>query len=206
MEALSGLAQGLAVAAQPANLLYAFDRRVPRHRGRRAARHRPGAHRRAAAAGHLQARSRPARSSCSPASITAACMAARPPRSCSTRRARARRWRPRSKATRWPRPAAAGRRSRRPPSARSSRAGIGTLALAFLAPWIVELALLFGPEDYFALMCVAFVTVSATFGASPLRGLTSLALGLTLGLVGIDKLTGQARLTSACPSCSTASR
>jgi len=77
--------------------------------------------------------------------------------------------------------------------------GLGALALALLAPWIVQLALLFGPEDYFALMCVAFVTVSATFGASPLRGLTSLALGLTLGLVGIDKLTGQARLTFGLP-------
>ena len=57
----------------------------------------------------------------------------------------------------------------------------------------------FGPEDYFALMCVAFVTVSATFGASPVRGLTSLFIGLTLGLVGIDKLTGQARLTFGIP-------
>ena len=57
----------------------------------------------------------------------------------------------------------------------------------------------FGPEDYFALMCVAFVTVSATFGNSPIRGLTSLFIGLTLGLVGIDKLTGQARLAFGVP-------
>jgi putative tricarboxylic transport membrane protein len=57
----------------------------------------------------------------------------------------------------------------------------------------------FGPEDYFALMCVAFVTVSATFGSSPVRGLTSLFVGLTLGLIGIDKLTGQARLTFGVP-------
>ena len=57
----------------------------------------------------------------------------------------------------------------------------------------------FGPEDYFALMCVAFVTVSATFGDSPVRGLTSLFIGLLLGLVGIDILTGQARLTFGVP-------
>ena len=44
---------------------------------------------------------RPARSSCSPASTSAACTAARPPPSCSTRRARAPRSRPRSRATRW---------------------------------------------------------------------------------------------------------
>ncbi len=76
---------------------------------------------------------------------------------------------------------------------------IATLGIAFLAPYLVEIAVRFGPEDYFALMCVAFVTVSATFGNSPLRGLTSLFLGLTLGLVGIDKLTGQARLSFGVP-------
>jgi putative tricarboxylic transport membrane protein len=48
-------------------------------------------------------------------------------------------------------------------------------------------------------MCLAFVTVSATFGASPVRGLTSLFIGLMLGLVGIDLLTGQARLTFGVP-------
>src|SRR5215213_5213797 len=74
-----------------------------------------------------------------------------------------------------------------------------TLGLAFLAPYLVDLAVQFGPEDYFALMCVAFVTVSATFGDSPIRGLTSLFIGLVLGLVGIDKLTGQARLTFGVP-------
>ncbi|MCP5843060.1 tripartite tricarboxylate transporter permease, partial [Klebsiella pneumoniae] len=44
---------------------------------------------------------------------------------------------------------------------------IATIGLAFLAPLLVELAVKFGPWDYFALMIVAFVTVSATFGDSP---------------------------------------
>src|SRR5262249_5412622 len=55
------------------------------------------------------------------------------------------------------------------------------------------------PQDSFALMCVAFIAVSATFGDSPVRGMTSLFIGLTLGLVGIDTLTGQARLTFGIP-------
>jgi putative tricarboxylic transport membrane protein len=76
---------------------------------------------------------------------------------------------------------------------------IATIGIVFLAPWLVEVAVNFGPEDYFALMCVAFITVSATFGDSPIRGLTSLFVGLTLGLVGIDKLTGQPRLTFGVP-------
>ncbi|MBS7698635.1 MULTISPECIES: tripartite tricarboxylate transporter permease [unclassified Chelatococcus] len=76
---------------------------------------------------------------------------------------------------------------------------IATLGIAFLAPWLVEIAINFGPADYFALMVLAFVTVSATFGASPLRGLTSLFIGLALGLVGIDELSGQARLHYGVP-------
>jgi putative tricarboxylic transport membrane protein len=76
---------------------------------------------------------------------------------------------------------------------------LATVGIVFLAPWLVEIAINFGPEDYFALMCVAFITVSATFGDSPVRGLTSLFIGLTLGLVGIDKLTGQARMGFGVP-------
>ncbi|MBM3733611.1 MAG: tripartite tricarboxylate transporter permease [Acidimicrobiia bacterium] len=70
---------------------------------------------------------------------------------------------------------------------------IGTLLLAFLAPEVVKLALLFGPAEYFALMCVAFVAISSMLGTSVRRGLVALFLGLALGLVGIDQQSGQAR-------------
>lgn len=76
---------------------------------------------------------------------------------------------------------------------------LATLALAFLAPHIVKLALVFGPREYFALMVLAFVTVSAAFGESTMKGLTSLFVGLALALVGIDGLTGQARLSFGVP-------
>ncbi len=77
---------------------------------------------------------------------------------------------------------------------------IATIGICVLAPWLVEFAVQFGPWDYFALMVLAFITLSATFGDSVLRGVTSLALGLVLGLVGIDKLTGQSRLAFGVPS------
>ena len=76
---------------------------------------------------------------------------------------------------------------------------IASLGIAFLAPWMVDLAISFGPADYFALMVLAFVTISATFGSSPVRGLTSLFIGLALGLVGLDKLSGQSRLGFGVP-------
>ena len=76
---------------------------------------------------------------------------------------------------------------------------IATLGLALIAPWVVKFALAFGPAEYFALMVLAFMTVSAAFGDSTLRGLTALALGLAIGIVGIDLQTGQARLTFGIP-------
>ena len=76
---------------------------------------------------------------------------------------------------------------------------IATLLLAFLAPHVVKLALTLGPREYFALMVLAFVTVSATFGDSTLRGLTSLFIGLALACVGIDQLTGANRLSFGVP-------
>ncbi|GGH48097.1 tripartite tricarboxylate transporter permease [Frigidibacter albus] len=76
---------------------------------------------------------------------------------------------------------------------------IATLLLAFLAPHVVKLALVFGPREYFALMVLAFVTVSSAFGDSTLRGLTSLFLGLGLACFGIDQLTGQARMSFGVP-------
>ncbi len=72
---------------------------------------------------------------------------------------------------------------------------IATLALTFFAPIVVELALKLGPAEYFSLMVVAFVAVSAVLGASALRGLACLFLGLILGIVGIDLQTGQPRFT-----------
>ncbi len=72
---------------------------------------------------------------------------------------------------------------------------IATLGLTFVAPVMVSVALKFGPADYFALMVLAFTTVTAVLGSSLLRGATSLLFGIGLGMVGIDVQTGQARFT-----------
>ncbi|WP_101787884.1 tripartite tricarboxylate transporter permease [Nonomuraea indica] len=78
----------------------------------------------------------------------------------------------------------------------------GTIATALLvvaAPLVVDFAIGFGPEDYFALAVLAFVGVSAVLSRSLVRGLASLGLGLVIGLIGIDQQTGQARLTLGVP-------
>ncbi len=76
---------------------------------------------------------------------------------------------------------------------------IATLLLTVMAPFIVEIALKFGPAEYFSVMVLAFTTVSAVLGASAARGLASLFLGLTIGLIGIDSQTAQARFTLGIP-------
>lgn len=70
---------------------------------------------------------------------------------------------------------------------------LGVVGITLLAPVIVKFALTFAPADYFALMLLAFVTVSAVLGSSMVRGLTALVLGLLIGLIGVDLQTGQAR-------------
>ncbi|MDQ7990710.1 MAG: tripartite tricarboxylate transporter permease [Candidatus Dactylopiibacterium sp.] len=72
---------------------------------------------------------------------------------------------------------------------------IGTVALTFFSPLIVDIALAFGPAEYAALMVLALVAVSSVLGNSELRGLIALALGLLLGFVGIDLQSGQPRFT-----------
>lgn len=76
---------------------------------------------------------------------------------------------------------------------------IGTLALTFVAPWVVEAALAFGPAEYFSLMVLSLVTVSAVLGRSMLRGMVSLSAGLLIGMIGIDLQTGQPRFTFGRP-------
>lgn len=76
---------------------------------------------------------------------------------------------------------------------------IGTVGLSFLAPAIAELAYIFGPEDYFALIVLAFTSVAVVMGSSRVRGFIALFLGLALGVVGIDGQTGQARMVFGNP-------
>lgn len=72
---------------------------------------------------------------------------------------------------------------------------IATIALTFVAPMVAELAFIFRPADYFSLILLAFCSVAVVMGTSRVRGFTSLFLGLAMGVVGIDVMTGQPRLT-----------
>ncbi len=76
---------------------------------------------------------------------------------------------------------------------------IATVLVTFFAPIVATYAIKLGPPEYFLLMVLAFCTVSAVLGKSTLRGLTALFIGLAMGLVGIDQISGQARYTAGVP-------
>ncbi|MBE2314432.1 tripartite tricarboxylate transporter permease [Solirubrobacter sp. CPCC 204708] len=72
---------------------------------------------------------------------------------------------------------------------------IGIVALTLVADPVASLAVKFRAEDYFALTLLAFASVTALTSSSLVRGFASLCVGLLIGFVGIDQLTGQSRLT-----------
>ncbi|OKI71063.1 tripartite tricarboxylate transporter permease [Micromonospora sp. CB01531] len=75
---------------------------------------------------------------------------------------------------------------------------IATVLLVVVTPPVVQFAISLGAPDYFALMLLAFVSVTAVLGASRVRGFASLVLGLMIGVIGIDQ-SGQQRLTFGIP-------
>ena len=70
---------------------------------------------------------------------------------------------------------------------------IATIVVTLFAPIVAEWGLQFGPAEKFALMLLAFTTISALLGSSALRGFAALLIGLFIGMIGLDGLSGQIR-------------
>jgi len=71
----------------------------------------------------------------------------------------------------------------------------GIIGLIFLANPLADLALKFGPAEYFSLMCLGLSVLIYLTQGSVLRGLVMAGIGLFLSLVGQDIITGKARFT-----------
>jgi putative tricarboxylic transport membrane protein len=72
---------------------------------------------------------------------------------------------------------------------------LSIILFSFFAPPLAELALRFGPPEYFAVMLLAFSTFVGLGGGSALKNLVSAVLGFLLASVGLDIVTGTPRLT-----------
>ncbi|MEX2642393.1 MAG: tripartite tricarboxylate transporter permease [Acetobacterales bacterium] len=74
-------------------------------------------------------------------------------------------------------------------------ASIGILIMMLFSPLIVELALEFGPAEYFSLMVMGMVAASVISDGSAIKALAMVAVGILCGLVGLDVYTGAPRMT-----------
>ncbi|HEU5394193.1 MAG TPA: tripartite tricarboxylate transporter permease, partial [Candidatus Methylomirabilis sp.] len=64
------------------------------------------------------------------------------------------------------------------------------LGLMFLAPPLASFALRFGPPEYSALLLLGLLVLAYMSGGSMPKALAMAALGLLLGMIGIDHMTG----------------
>ena len=76
---------------------------------------------------------------------------------------------------------------------------IATFLLAAFAPPLADLALKFGPHEYFALMTLGLVASVVLASGSLLRAIGMILLGLLFGLVGADVNSGAQRFTFGLP-------
>ncbi|MGQ4273106.1 tripartite tricarboxylate transporter permease [Terrihabitans sp. B22-R8] len=72
---------------------------------------------------------------------------------------------------------------------------VATVAIAVFAPPLTEVALSFGPPEYFSLVVLGLVSSIALAHGSVLKALGMILIGLILGLVGTDIYTGTPRFT-----------
>jgi TctA family transporter len=76
---------------------------------------------------------------------------------------------------------------------------VATLVLATLAPALADIALEFGPPEYFSLMVLGLISSVALAHGSVVKALGMIVLGLLLGLVGTDIYTGTPRFALGFP-------
>jgi TctA family transporter len=79
---------------------------------------------------------------------------------------------------------------------------VSTVLVAASGPLLTEIALSFGPADYFSLMLLGLIISAVLAHGSTLKAIGMVVLGVSLGLVGTDVQTGQQRFTFGIPELS----
>ncbi|MCX7152676.1 MAG: tripartite tricarboxylate transporter permease [Proteobacteria bacterium] len=79
---------------------------------------------------------------------------------------------------------------------------VSTMVIAVAAPPLAEVALKFGPAEYFSLMVLGLVAAVVLAHGSLLKAISMVVLGLLLGLVGTDVNSGVARFSFGVPELS----
>jgi putative tricarboxylic transport membrane protein len=79
---------------------------------------------------------------------------------------------------------------------------VATLVIAVAAPPLAEVALKFGPAEYFSLMVLGLVAATVLAHGSLTKAIAMVVLGLLLGLIGTDVNSGVLRFTFGIPELS----
>ena len=69
------------------------------------------------------------------------------------------------------------------------------VALMLVAPSLASVAIAFGPAEYFSLMVLGLVVLTFLTQGSMAKALLMACIGIVLGLIGLDSITAQPRLT-----------
>ena len=72
---------------------------------------------------------------------------------------------------------------------------VGVIGLMLLAPTLADFALRFGPPEYTALLLMGLFVLAYMSGGSMLKTLAMAVLGLLLGMIGIDVMSGYTRFS-----------
>ncbi len=72
---------------------------------------------------------------------------------------------------------------------------LGVVGLMLLAPTLADFALRFGPPEYTALLLMGLFVLAYMSGGSMLKTLAMAVLGLLLGMIGIDVMSGYTRFS-----------
>ena len=79
---------------------------------------------------------------------------------------------------------------------------VATLVIAVAAPPLAEVALKFGPAEYFSLMVLGLVAATVLAHGSLIKAIAMVVFGLLLGLIGTDVNSGVLRFTFDVPELS----
>jgi putative tricarboxylic transport membrane protein len=79
---------------------------------------------------------------------------------------------------------------------------VATVVIALFAPPLAEVALKFGPTEYFSLMVLGLVAAVVLAHGSLIKAISMVLLGLLLGLIGTDVNSGVARYSFGIPELS----
>jgi TctA family transporter len=79
---------------------------------------------------------------------------------------------------------------------------VATVLVAASGPLLTQVALSFGPADYFSLMFLGLIISAVLAQGSVAKSIAMVALGVSLGMVGTDVQTGQQRFTFGIPELS----